>query len=180
MPRPFTNQRLIVGAGLLLGAWPLESQANVAVVLFTNFVVYSWLLLIPIILIEAYVFKKRLGVSIGRALGISGLANVVSTLVGSIIIFAIDLFPVIPYPAVLTEKPWGAVGDISILIVLIPCYFVSVWVEFLVGAPFLKSVPREDVRVAFYLANAFSYEMLAILPIARVIKGTIVQGGFIW
>jgi hypothetical protein len=156
--------------------FPLESRANVGVPLFVNFVEYSWLLLIPIIGIEAYVLRKRLAVSLGRASAVSSLANITSTILGTVVVLGISL---LLGTAGMSELP-GAMGDITVLFALIPCFFLSVWFEALVSSPFLKPASREDVRKVFVLANEFSYAMLAIVPITRFIKNAIVQGQIVW
>lgn len=79
----------------------------------------------------------------------------------------------------ISELP-GAQGDITILFALIPCFFLSVWFEALVGSPFLKPASREGVRKVFFLANKFSYAMLAIISITRFIENAIVQGQIVW
>jgi hypothetical protein len=158
-------------------AFPLESHANVGVPLFVKFIEYSWLLLIPIIGIEAFVLRKRLAVSLGRASAVSSLANITSTILGTAVVLGISFLLAIT--AGVSELS-GAQGDITILFALIPCFFLSVWFEALVSSPFLKPVSREDVRKVFFLANIFSYAMLAIIPIARFIKNAIVQGQIVW
>jgi hypothetical protein len=135
------------------------------------------MLLIPIIGIEAYVFKKRLGVSGSRALGVSALANIASTIIGTFIVVGSSLL--LYAGAGISELP-GALGDITVLMVLIPCFFLSFWCESLVGSPMIRTVSRQDVRAAFFLANKFSYALLAILPIARLVKNAIVQGRIVW
>lgn len=168
-----TTWRLVA---LLACFWPLEGEANVGVPLFTNFALYSWLLLIPIIGIEAYVLRKRLAVTVIRACSVSGLANVASTLLGTVAVLGTGLLLA---SLDISELP-GAMGDITVLFALIPCFFLSVWIETLVGAPLLRKFSREDIRAVFHLANRFSYAMLAIVPIARLVKSAIVHGRIIW
>lgn len=163
-------------AVLLICIWPLEGQANVGVPLFSNFVAYSWLLLIPIIAIEAYVLRKRLPVTIARASAVAGMANIASTILGTVVVLGTGLLLSF---LDMTELP-GAEGDLTVLIALVPCYFLSVWFETLVGSPLLKHFSREEVRAVFILANQFSYAMLAIVPIARFLKNLIVYGRIVW
>lgn len=131
------------------------------------------MLLIPIIGIEAYVLRKRLAISIDRASGVSSLANIASTLLGTITILGASFVPG-------TYEMPGAEGDITVLIALIPCFFLSVWLEARIAFPLLKPVSREDVRRVFFLANQFSYAMLAIIAITRFAKNAIIQGRIIW
>lgn len=162
---------------ILFCIWPLESQANVGLPLFLNYIFYSWLLVIPIIGIEAYVLRKRLAVSIGRASGVASLANIASTIIGTGVVLAASLLLALGFA--MTELR-GAMADITVLIALIPCFFLSVWIEALVGSPLLKQVSRKNVRAVFFLANQFSYAMLAIVPVVRFIKNAIIHGQIIW
>jgi hypothetical protein len=156
----------------LLLAYPPDSLANVGVPLFSKYVIYSWLLLVPIIGVEAYVLRKRLGVPLGRATGVSSAANIASAFAGTIAVVLIALTGA-------SELP-GAEGDITVLFALIPCYFLSVWLETLVAAPMLAGVPRQSVRAVLYTANGFSYAMLAILAVTRFVKNAVQQGAIIW
>lgn len=155
----------------------MESQANVGLPLFSNYIGYSWLLLIPVIGGEAYVFWKRLAISIGRASAVSCIANIASTILGTVVVVGTGLFLNFVFDA--SELP-NAEGEIAALIALIPCFYLSVGIEARVGSPLLKQLSREDIRAAFVLANRFSYTMLAIVPIGRFIKNMIVYGRIIW
>lgn len=157
-------------------AWPGESQANTGVSLFLNYVFYAWLLLIPIMGIEAYVLGKRLDISAGRAISIAVVANIASTILGSVVVIFVSFFLALQG---LEHSP-GAMGDVSILFALIPCFFLSVWFETIVGFPFLKRFSREQVRTVFFLANQFSYALLTIVPIASLVKNAIISGRAMW
>ena len=156
--------------------WPLESQANVGVGVFLNYVVYAWFLLIPIMGIEAYVLGKRLDISAGRAVGVAVVANIASTLVGSVFVIVVSLI------LSLTEvnvRP-GAWEDVSMLFILAPCFFLTVWFETTIGYPFLKHYSREQVLEVFFLANGFTYALLTIVPIANLIKNAMISGRAMW
>lgn len=169
-------KRNLLGTGLLLCLCPLEGQANVGAPLFFNYIAYSWLLLIPIIGVEAYVFRKRLPISIGRAFAVASVANIGSTILGTVVVLGTGLLLSVGN---MTELP-GAEGDITVLIALVPCFFLSVWCETLIGFPLLKQASRDNVRAVFFLANQFSYAMLAIVPIGRFVKSAIINGRIIW
>lgn len=172
------NSSLIVGCllGVFVCFWPLDSQANVGVPVFLNYVFYAWILLIPIMGIEAYVIGKRLNISAGRAIGVSVAANFASTILGSVVVVIVSFLLALQG----LQDYSVAMSDVSILVALIPCFFLSVWFETIVGFPFLKRFSREQVRGVFFLANQFSYALLAIVPIARLIKNAIVSGTSMW
>ncbi|MSP96383.1 MAG: hypothetical protein EXR29_03975 [Betaproteobacteria bacterium] len=150
---------------------------NGGVLLFLNFAVYSWLLLIPIIAIEAWELRRHLTVNAGRAAAVSALANLASTLLATAVVLAIGwLLGLLDVVAI----PGAGEGDVSVLIALLPCYFLSVWCETLVAAPLLKGISRADIRAAFFQVNLLSYSVLAIVPVARFVKSAFVNGRIIW
>jgi len=156
--------------------WPLESQANVGVGVFVNYVVYAWFLLIPIMGIEAYVLGKRLDISAGRAVCIAIGANIASTFLGSVFVL---IFSLILSLSGLNVRP-GAWADVSMLFILVPCFLSTVWIETVMAHPYLKQYSREQVWDVFYLANGFTYALLTIVPIANLIKNAMISGRHMW
>lgn len=150
---------------------------NDGTLLFVNFAAYSVLLLVPIIGIEAWELKRGLPVSIGRATAVSGLANVVSTLVGALAVLGTGW--VLGSLDVIAE-PQAGEGDVAVFIILVPCYFLSVWTQTLVGAPLLRRFSTDRVRAVFIRANLLGSAMIAIVPIARFVKSAVVNGRIIW
>ena len=150
---------------------------NEGTLLFVNFAVYSWLLLVPIVAVEARELKSALALGAGRAASVSGVANLVSTLLGTIAVFGAGW--VLGYLDVVAE-PQAGEGDLAVLIALVPCYFLSVWSETLVGSALLKSISRDVILAAILRANLIGYAMLAIVPVARFAKSLIVNGRIIW
>jgi hypothetical protein len=79
----YVRARRIVGlAAVLLAAWPGPAHANAGVPMVALYLPSAWLLLIPIIFLEATHGRLRWGVPFRRALVAQGLANAVSSLVG--------------------------------------------------------------------------------------------------
>ena len=150
---------------------------NDGTLLFVNFAVYSWLLLVPIVVVEAREIKNALSLSTARAAMVCSGANIVSTVLGTVAVFGAGW--ILGYLDVIAE-PHAGEGDIAALAALVPCYFLSVWSETLVGSFLLKPVSRDIVHAAFARANLLSYAMLAIVPIARFAKSLAVNGRIIW
>src|SRR3954463_8509971 len=112
---------------------------NDGTLLFLNFAAYSWLLLVPIVAIEAWEFRKGVPLSIGRAALVSALANLASTLLLTGLVLAVgtglgyfDVF----------ARPQAGEGDVAVLIALVPCFFVSVWADTQVGTALLRQIPK--------------------------------------
>lgn len=150
---------------------------NEGTLLFVNFAAYSVLLLVPVIGVEAWELKKTLGISSGRAASVSALANVASTLLCAVAVLGAGW--VLGYLDVIAQ-PQAGEGDIAVLVALVPCFFLSVWVETLAGARWLRPLSREEVGRAMFRANLLGYSMIAIVPIARFTKSALVNGRFIW
>ncbi len=176
MPRTSILRRLPGAVSVILFLWPIGAHANTGVPLFAAFITYSWLLLIPIIGIEAYVLRYRLEISVGRASAVAGLANIVSTILGTVALVVIE------FPLGFVNKDFLPASqlDIAVLVALIPCFYLSVWIESLIGAPYLERCSREQVWDVFFLANKFTYAMLAIVAIVHFIKIMIFQAGVPW
>jgi hypothetical protein len=150
---------------------------NEGTLLFVNFVAYSLVLLVPIVAVEAWELKRGLSLTAGRATAVSGLANVVSTLVGAGAVLGAGT--VLGYLDVIAQ-PQAGEGDIAVLVALVPCFFLSVWTETLVGSQLLRQLSVTQVRAMFFRANQLSYAMIAIVPIARFAKSAILHGRVIW
>jgi hypothetical protein len=150
---------------------------NDGTLLFINFAAYSWLLLVPIVAIEAREFRTALPVPLGRAVAVSSAANIVSTLLGTVAVLFTGW--VLGYLDVIAQ-PQAGEGDIAALVALVPCFFLSVWAETLVASPLLRVFSREQVRSTLFRANQLSYAMIAVVPVVRFVKSAIVNGRIIW
>lgn len=150
--------------------------ANAGVSLFSQSVIYQTLLLIPIIVIEAYVHRKLLETSVGKAVLVAFSTNIISTFVGGLLV-------ILPIGAFLGTILFGSTVPVQpgsfpflpleIIVTLIPMFLFSVVVESFVGSFSLRKVDHEKVRRSFLIANAFTYLMLEILAITQLVKGYI-------
>jgi hypothetical protein len=120
-----------------------------------------WVLLVTVVAIEAIVLFSRLPLTRLRAVGISALANIATALLGTI------LLPV-------AEIALGEAGfdmydawtsTILFLVVLVPNYMLSVWVEALIAMRFIRFKTYGEIVKVFYVANIYSYVVLAALVI---------------
>ncbi|OUC12225.1 MAG: hypothetical protein B0A82_23645 [Alkalinema sp. CACIAM 70d] len=151
--------------------------ANSGIPLFSQSVFYQIFLLIPIIAIEASVHHQKLSISIRRSAWLAIYTNIVSTLLGGILV-------IIPFGAFLGQSILGSsvpvqpgafpLLPLEIMVTLIPMYVFSAVVEGCVGSLSLKKIDRLDrkmIRRSFWLANAFTYGMLEVLAIVQLVKG---------
>ncbi len=153
--------------------WPLKIPslylANAGVPLFSQSIFYQIVLLVPIIVIEAYVHKKLLKVTIIKASYISLSTNLISTIIGGLLIIFLSgtFFGVPVQPGDFPFLP------LEIMITLIPLFFLSVIQEVFIGGFGLKGIIKKQVNKSFLMANAFTYLMLEILAISQLVKGYI-------
>jgi hypothetical protein len=151
--------------------------ANAGIPLFTQSIFYQFYLLIPIIAIEAYTHKKILKLSIAKAIYISSVTNVFSTVVGGVLILFFGVFAgQILFRTSVPVQP-GAFPflPLEIIVTLVPMFFISVFMESLLVIIRLKEIEKSKAKKSFLVANAFTYFMLVILAVTQLIKGY-VQG----
>lgn len=179
---PFRILPLVADAGLpmIFVTWPAMMKA-----------------LIPIIAIEAFYIQRRTHYPMAKTLWRSALANAVSTVLGLpmtwLALVAIEMFVGETLSRLDWEKsvigkvigfiiysPWvmpqpGAlwVIPLAVLVLLVPFYFVSVWIE---RAVFQHMIPYDEsgshtgtevgestIRAAVRDANLLSYGILFVL-----------------
>ena len=74
--------RNVVLALAFLAVFPSAAQANMGLPMIAIFLPPMWLALVPIMIVEALVIARATGTSVGRAIGGTSIANVVSTIIG--------------------------------------------------------------------------------------------------
>jgi hypothetical protein len=141
---------------------------------------------VPVILLEAFVFAKRLDVPYRRALKAVAAANVFSTVVGVPLAWFVMFLPSCVggvWMRVVPDSPAGTIlsvlggsawlGPISekeswmiptaLLVLLVPTYFASVWLEWFAIERQFDDLPRARVKKAVWAANSASYLGLLLL-----------------
>jgi hypothetical protein len=144
------------------------------------------LALIPIIFIEAYIMKKG-GIVFESALKGAAISNIASTIIGIPLAWAVLLFIQFGVYAEMdkhgfempsfgplltaalnapmlgpTGSPWQI--DIAFLVLLIPFFWVSYFIERRVLRKSLKEYPKDVIHKVCFKANIASYLFLAIFP----------------
>ena len=182
--------RLFIGAfaAVALGCSPAYADAGLPMLALTWPVAIDDL--IPVILIEAYVFKRS-GFPFLWSLKWNAIANVASTLIGIPLAwgayFALELavaYSHIPWPkmrqawdnvlGVLLTAPWlppwnpwpSWIVPAAYLILLVPFFFVSWRLESSVIRWFNAQYDRRSISRACLRANLASYALLTLFPIS--------------
>jgi hypothetical protein len=142
--------------------------ANAGVPLFTTNVYWQVILLIPIVLIELLVHRQILKIRFLRSLKLSLLTNLLSTLIGFIVVFAFAfLFGVSdsfhpPLDTRLTQ--FLVLRTVGFLLMGL----ISVRSEYWLGSRLCKEVTKEKLKKSFLTANILSYILLAIAMAATI------------
>lgn len=144
--------------------------ANTGVPLLAYPVGWTMLLLIPIIGAETYALRKRLHSPILRTALVMTGANLLSTLAGIVIVVVTAFLPLMAME--------NTVTDLITLVLLAPLFWLSVKIEAPFAAATLKNFDGAAVRKMVREANLYSYFMLAVFLVTKIIKNAIIYGKF--
>lgn len=173
-----------VGVVLILGA-PTAASADVGIPMLYFVYPALVLLLLPIIVLEALPARTVLGCSLPAALKVSAAANALSALVGVPVTWLALLLVEVAAMAVFSQFPQpprilgGILGfslgsawlspvreawpiDVAAMVLCVPFYFMSVWVEARVARRLLPSATDESVRRWSRQANLLSYSLILL------------------
>jgi hypothetical protein len=145
--------------------------------------------LIPIVALEAYVIRRMTNANWRGATGASLFSNLVSTLVGIpvtwLLLLGLELLATRALPKTLSGRgydvfsvtlgaPWFAAEDndywwmipTAQLVLLVPFFFTSYFVERWITASWLKATASKEVAYrATWVANCWSYGGLAVFVV---------------
>ena len=173
-----------VAWGLL---FPAQAQANAGVPMIFLTLPGMALALIPVILVEARVLLKGLGLTPRLAFKVAAWSNVLTTFVGVPLTWAILLVlegvtggdraygintPVKKLLAVTWQAPWMIPYEAdhnlywmvptAMMWLLVPTFFMSWWLEYLAAARMLRDMERARLKSAMFRANLVSYALLEL------------------
>jgi hypothetical protein len=170
-----------VGIPMIVIEWPLMLMA-----------------MVPVIILEALLIRRWVSLSYRDAFKGTTAANVVSTLAGVplswLMMLAVEYAvglpmdiaadklhlnvdgPVFRVVSMLVSVAWIGGEDASmkwiipacIAILLVPCFFLSVWIESKVCLGIWKNLDRETVRRGVFRSNLASYTALLVLTCSWV------------
>ena len=151
----------------------------------------AWLTFIPVVLVESAVALKGLGLGYRRSLVVTAAANAASTLVGIPVTWfacvvieimlgggtwqAIDT-PAQKMLAVFSQAAWLCPYEHDLswmipaaaIILCVPFYLVSVWIEYAVVRR-MVAYPPHQVRRFCWLANLASYSLIIIFWVGLLV-----------
>lgn len=141
---------------------------------------FMWLAFLPVVVIESFVAVKSLGLRFRRAIVVTAAANAVSTLVGIpvtwFVLVVLELIitnggqwqpidtPIQATLAIVQQAAWLCPYEEALdwmipaaaVVLCIPFYFVSVWIEYLVARYMVANARRQVLRFSWW-ANSWSY-----------------------
>lgn len=180
--------RTLILAGLftivLTIGWLSPTYADMGFPMIVVVLPASWVLLIPVIIVEAVIDQRLLVVGWRRALWVSSAANALSTLVGIPVVwgalFLVEmLFSLVPTPSNgphivgifgfafgapwLGSEPHYWEVTAAAMALCIPFLFASVWVERWVTRRMLPQAPNKDITRCVWIGNLLSYGILELV-----------------
>ena len=170
--------------------------ANIGVPMLPVQGMFMVVALIPIILIEAVIVWKRQSISFTRSLGGSAAANAVSTLAGVPLSWGLMFLvmmagylvdnvlslkwdsPAVMVAYVVFNAAWLAPYEeylnwmvpMALVILMIPSYFLSVWIEYLVFNRLWKDIDRKSVWNTMRIANGVTYGILILICMVLMLR----------
>lgn len=163
-----------------------------------------WIGLIPIIAVECFVMRKYLvQTSLWHLIGTVSASNIVSTFVGIPLVWSVLILLQLTIPggggffpghsfmfqaiaSVTVQAPWLVPAEqymhlmipAAFLVLLIPFFFASYWIEAWVTVKILEretGLPRKSLRHSVWKANLYSYLFLATTIIVSSLVS--IEGG---
>lgn len=183
---------LVGGISMILLCIPRPAFANMGMPMILVMIPAFALSIIPIILIEAVYLSRKIHLTWGVAGKATTIANLVSTILGIpatwflLVVIQIATGGSSSYGtqsffekviAVTWQAPWliPYEGDLhwmiptAALVLLIPFYFVSWYSEYWITKKILKEIEPALVKKTVRDANAITYSLLTLWPIAMLI-----------
>jgi hypothetical protein len=170
------------------------AEANMGLPMLTVVWPAAWVLLIPIILLEAKVGTGVLQIGYGQAVQIAGFGNLVSTLIGIPITWLLLLIiqSIVPggsgayglktlrtrVLSVTVQSPWLIpyasesywMVPAAVLCLCVPFFLMSVWTEYLSVVWFTqKNFRAQDLCSWSWQANELSYGAIACIVLAMLV-----------
>lgn len=189
---PRSALKVFVCAAMLLLLLSGEAHANIGIPMVVFMLPWMVASLAPVIVLESYVLRKRIPLTVKKSTWVATVANLVTTLLGVPVTWACLLgieyvfsqpdkrileTPLEGLIAVTIQAPWmykyiphwrWMIAAAAIWL-LIPFFFMSWWVEYLVAARMLKDADRATVKAAMLRGNLISYGGLECAAVALLI-----------
>jgi len=190
---------LVLALAAALSA-PAAAWADAGVPMLVLLWPAAWALLVPVVLLEAEVARRRLALPYRDGLRVAGVANAVSTFVGIPVTWGVLVVVELVatggralglgtlagrIAAVTVQSPWLIPYEadldwmipVAALVLCVPFFFMSVFVEAFIARRLLASHAPAHVRSWSWRANLASYGAIVALGAAALLYSTLTRGG---
>jgi hypothetical protein len=163
--------------------------ANVAIPTLIPHWIGAFIVLVPVVVLEATVTKKRLQLPFAVAFSVCRRANVKSTLIGIPLAYVVSFFLVMPLAGFIQQltkltfgtvfgsiffiggfidAPPGWLAGLATFLLLVPYYYVSVLIEKQSLEQSLPSIDPAQIRANAIVMNRASYIALGLLYLLMI------------
>lgn len=179
-------------AGLLLALLPSVSWANAGLPMIAITGPAMLIGLIPIIVVEAMILQANLNFGLKLAFASSTAANFASTVIGIPVTWALLVALQMvtgggraygtdtlagKLLAVTWQAPWLVPYEedfhwmvpTAALVLLVPFFFMSYWIEYLIVGYGSPKIPRQEIKAACRRANLTTYGLFALLTVGYLL-----------
>ncbi|HNX31786.1 MAG TPA: hypothetical protein PKM35_09275 [Holophaga sp.] len=149
---------------LAILAAPCAARANAGIPVGGDSIALCIQWFVAVVALEYLVLRHDLKTGFRRSLGIVAAANLLSTVAGVVVNLATLFVPILVEPS-LGSRSRGA--DLATLVLFVPLFFLSWWIEGAFAVRRLREFPRAAVWRCLFRANLGSYAMLSAFVLVR-------------
>lgn len=159
-----------LGLFLFLAFYPSMAFANGAIPFTALIYPLFWLLFIPIVLVEAFIYLRMLGGRWKSLLWITTKANLISTALG----FFAGLVIIIPDIAILVVAMQDILRDgratalalFNVGLILLLFFFFTVWVEHRYLKKKMPDIEPKKLKKAIWVSHIASYGLITLIVLS--------------
>jgi hypothetical protein len=169
--------RLVALLAFAMALLPSNALADAGLPMIAIVWPASAIVFLPVVMVEALVARRLLGLTFRKSLAVSALANAASTIGGIPVTWALLVLPLlgvaflpdalrflaVPFYAAWLppiEKAWPV--PLAMAILCVPFFFASVFVERWVARRFLRCLGTLEVGRWSWVANLWSYGAITV------------------
>lgn len=181
----YSKKQFIIFTSVILCFLPSTVFANAGVPMIILIIPGFLVSIVPIIIIESLYLKRKLMLPQARAWLTATVSNLISTVIGVpltwVVLVLVQMLTgggsaygigtvIGKIMAVTWQAPWLIPYEpelhwmvpVAGLVLLVPFFFVSWWIEYLISKRMLRESDRKSVKLAVRNANLLTYGLMAL------------------